>query len=72
MIGFFAALGLLEPAVRPSSGTWGIMLPDGRKGIRGASWAWAAPGLAIMLTGRRVDLRGYALRDRLDPREGHR
>ena len=71
VIGCFAALGLLEHAVRPPSGTWGTMRVDGRDGIRGASWPWAAPGLALMLTGRGVDLRGHGLRDRLDAREGH-
>ena len=61
-------LGFGPPLGTPE---WGTMLNEARVALRDAPWAALAPGLTVALTVLTVNLLGDALRDVLDPFQGH-
>jgi len=66
-----SALSFLGLGAQPPSPDWGAILNDGRASMRDAWWISVFPGLALLLTVLSFNFVGDALRDVLDPKEGH-
>ena len=63
-----AALSFLGVGVPPPKPAWGLMLPDGKKGLMaGYCWVTVLPGCCIMLMVLSANLLGDWLRVKLDP-----
>lgn len=69
---FESALSFLGLGVQPPEPSWGGMLADGRRDMRGAWWMTICPGVAIFVTVMAFNLLGDGLRDALDPRQRRR
>lgn len=67
-----ASLSFLGLGIQPPTPEWGVMINEARAYFQTYPWQMIAPGLCIALTVLSVNLTGDALRDRLDPRTGHR
>ncbi|WP_439596949.1 ABC transporter permease [Falsiroseomonas sp.] len=63
-----AFLGLSDPNIA----SWGNLIGDGRRVLRGAWYVAALPGLAIIVTVLAISLVGQGVNDLLNPRLGRR
>ena len=62
-----AALSFLGLGTQPPTASWGLMLDEGRRYLRDASWMALAPSAALSLTVLAVNFLGDGLRDAFDP-----
>ena len=67
MIVMAAGLSFLGLGAQPPTAEWGVMLSDGQKYIRTASYLSLFPGAAIFLVVLSLNFLGDGLRDALDP-----
>ena len=63
-----ASLSFIGLGVKPPTPTWGGMIREGFENILDAPWLAVAPGLAILVTVRGLNLAGDGLRDAIDPK----
>jgi len=67
MIVMAAGLSFLGLGAQPPTAEWGVMLSDGQKYIRTASYLSLFPGAAIFMVVLSLNFLGDGLRDALDP-----
>ena len=63
-----AVLSFLGAGAPPDTPSWGGIMADGSKNIKGAAWVILFPGAFLTLTVLGINLAGDGLRDILDPK----